>query len=404
MVNELNKNFIVKTKSHLDYFCNNLGDRYVGSKSNQEAAKYIKDNLLKSKVKIEEQRFECFDWQGKNVIFKVDDEEYEANISPYSPNIETQAELVTVANLEELREVEGKDKIVLLTDELVKEQLVPKNFPFYQLEEHQEIIKLLENKGFKAVIAATGKDMDTAGGLYPFPLIEDGDFKLPSIYIKDVVGEEIKNKKDKEVYLKIDTKKEPSQGKNIIATLGANTKDKVVLFAHLDSKVDSPGAIDNATGVTTLMLLAELLKYKKLDKKIEIAILNGEDYYSNPGQRLYFLDNREKLNDIVLGINIDGMGYIKGKTAFSVYTTDEKINILADKVFEGQYDMVRGEPWYQGEHAILVQSGIPSLAFTSELLEEIMSKVHTKEDNLKIIDYQKVVDTSQALSELIINL
>jgi len=388
------------TEKHLEYFCNNLGDRYVGSKSNQQAASYIKENL--KDVEIEEQTFDCFDWYPNDLIFKVDDTEYEAQISPYSPAVELKAELVTASNIEQLEKLEGKDKVVLLSGELVKEQLVPKNFPFYQVEEHQTIIKLLEEKGFKAVITATGKDQSTAGGLYPFPLIEDGDFLIPSIYIKDMTGEEIKKQVGKDVYLKIDATKVDSKGKNVIAKVGKKNKDKIVLFAHFDSKVDSPGAIDNATGVTTLLLLIELLKDKNLDKQVEVALLNGEDYYSNPGQRVYFIDNKSRLENIYLGINIDGMGYKKGNTAFSVYTTDKNINNLSDKIFKNKYSMMKGEPWYQGEHAILVQRNIPALAFTSNLLEEILDKVHTEEDNLDIIDKRKVLDTAFALSEFII--
>lgn len=35
---------------------------------------------------------------------------------------------------------------------------------------------------------------------------------------------------------------------------------KLVLCANIDAKPDAPGALDNAAGIVTLMLLAELLK------------------------------------------------------------------------------------------------------------------------------------------------
>ncbi len=400
MVKVLRKDLKRLTKKHLKYFCSNLGDRYVGSESNQQAADYIKENL--KDIELKEQTFDCFDWYPTDLIFKVDDTEYEAQISPYSPAVELKAKLVNASNIEQLKKLKGKGEVVLLTGDLVKKQLVPKNYPFYQVEGHQTIIKLLEEKGFKAVIAATGKDQSTAGGLYPFPLIEDGDFLIPSIYTKDLIGEEIKKQVGKDVYLKIYAKKVDSKGKNVIAKVGKKNKDKIVLFAHFDSKVDSPGAIDNATGVTTLLLLIELLKDKNLDKQVEVALLNGEDYYSNPGQRVYFIENKSSLENISLGINIDGMGYKEGNTAFSVYTTDKNINDLSDKIFKNKYNMVRGDPWYQGEHTILVNRNIPALAFTSNLLEEILDKVHTEEDNLDIIDQPKVLDTAFALSEFII--
>jgi len=397
----LEKKLLTETKEYLSYFCEHLGDRYVGSQSNQEAAEYIKEIFKKNGCKITEQSFKCFDWQPQDLVFEVDNESYSGEISPYSASVEVESELITAESLKELKNIEGQGKVILIRGELTKEQLVPKNFPFYSVEEHKEIINLLETKGFKAVIAATGKDKNSAGGLYPFPLIEDGDFQIPSIFIKDVLGEKLKEKTGKKVYLKIDTKKTDSKGKNIIASLGNNKEKKIVLFAHIDSKINSPGAIDNASGIVALLLLAKLLTEKGVDKHVEIALLNGEDYYSNPGQRLYFIENSESLANIRLAINIDGMGYKKGSTAYSMYTTEQKLNDLADNIFKDQYQMVRGEPWYQGEHAILVQQGKPAVAFTSELLEEILEKVHTPQDNLSLIDHQKVVDTARALTDFI---
>ncbi|MEZ4997668.1 MAG: hypothetical protein R2758_09480 [Bacteroidales bacterium] len=32
------------------------------------------------------------------------------------------------------------------------------------------------------MIGATGRSSALAGGVYPFPLIEDGDFDIPSVY------------------------------------------------------------------------------------------------------------------------------------------------------------------------------------------------------------------------------
>ncbi len=62
---------------------------------------------------------------------------------------------------------------------------MPKNFVFYNPEEHQRIISVLESSGVKAIICATGRNPALAGGVYPFPLIEDGDFNIPSVYMTE---------------------------------------------------------------------------------------------------------------------------------------------------------------------------------------------------------------------------
>ena len=398
----LKKELLNTAKGHMKFLCESLTDRHVGSIQNQKAGEYILNVLSNSNASIvKADKFKCFDWKPLEVSLQVDKDYYEANISPYSPSIEVEAKLCTASNLEELKKLEGRNKIVLLTDDLCKEQLVPKNFPFYNIDEHKEIMNLLENKGFKAVITATGKDENTAGGLYPFPLIEDGDFQLPSIYIKDTVGEKLKEKVNETVKIVINTYKKDSSGMNVIADFNNEVEKKIVLFAHFDSKLNSPGAIDNATGVTALLILSHLLEKDKLNFNVEIALLNGEDYYSNPGQRLYFIDNQEQLKKILLGINIDGMGYKNGKTAYSTYNT--QITESAVNIFE-KFNMIEGENWYQGEHAILAQQGIPAVAFTTNELEEIMSFVHTEKDNLSVIDFDQIIDNTLALKEFIYSL
>ena len=52
----------------------------------------------------------------------------------------------------------------------------------------------------------------------------------------------------------------PETAFNVIAQKDSRTKDRIVITAHIDTKIGTPGAIDNATGVTAVLLLAELLK------------------------------------------------------------------------------------------------------------------------------------------------
>ncbi len=58
-----------------------------------------------------------------------------------------------------------------------------------------------------------------------------------------------------------------------------------------------------------MLLLADLLKEYSDDKQIEIVALNGEAYYSVPGQMKYIKANKDSFNNILLNINIDGPGY-----------------------------------------------------------------------------------------------
>ena len=89
------------------------------------------------------------------------------------------AQLCAASSLAELDSLDAKGKILLLHGEIAKEQLMPPSFPFYNPDEHKEIYRLLERSGARAVPAATSRNPEIGRWLYPFPLIEDGDFPLP---------------------------------------------------------------------------------------------------------------------------------------------------------------------------------------------------------------------------------
>jgi aminopeptidase YwaD len=82
----------------------------------------------------------------------------------------------------------------------------------------------------------------------------------------------------------------PSTGSNVVATKGRADR-RIVVFAHIDSRIGTPGANDNASGVTALLLLAQLLEDYAGSMRVELVAMNGEDYYSNPGEQLYLAAN-----------------------------------------------------------------------------------------------------------------
>ena len=107
----------------------------------------------------------------------------------------------------------------------------------------------------------------------------------------------------------------------------------MVVCAHIDAKQGTPGALDNATGVVVLLLLAELLQDYSGKLGLEIVALNGEDYYSAPGEILFLRENAGKFGEIVLAINMDGAGYNQGNTAYSLYDCPRRLPVQYAGVF-----------------------------------------------------------------------
>ena len=57
---------------------------------------------------------------------------------------------------------------------------------------------------------------------------------------------------------------------------------KVVLMAHFDTRINTPGALDNAGGVATLLALAEALRETALPFDLEFIAFDGEEDPEQP--------------------------------------------------------------------------------------------------------------------------
>ncbi len=394
-----------KAVTYLQTLCLDIPHRRVGSPGNRLATGFFAEKVAAFGFDTDCPQFNCLDWNHGEIQLTVGSQSYEAYIGPYSLGCHVRAPLAVASTIEELETIDASSKILLLHGEIAKEQLMPKNFKFYNPEHHQQIYRLLEAKQPLAIIAATSRNPELAGGIYPFPLIEDGDFDIPSAYMKDIIGDRLAQNEGREIMLDIDATRIPATGCNVLARKGINSDRKIVLCAHIDAKENTPGALDNASGVVTLLLLAELLAGYSGELEIEIVAFNGEDDYSAAGQVHYLQSNQEEFDQISLAINLDGVGYHLGKTAYSLYDCPSKIAASVRKALSSQKGTLEGDPWYQSDHMIFVQSQVPAVAITSTPFTELWTEIaHTSKDTPDIIDTTKLVDMAVALRGLILAL
>ncbi len=391
-----------KAEKYLQRLCVEIPGRRVGSKGNRAATDFFAQVMASFGFQIECPEFDCIDWSEVGAHLVVNGDSFEAFVSPYSLGCDLSEPLIVVSTVNELEAAEITNKILLMRDEIAKEQLMPKNFPFYNPDHHRRIIRLLETKSPGAIIAATSRNPEMVGAQYPFPLFEDGDFDIPSVYLTAEEGDRLVGHAGREVSLAIHALRSPARGCNVVAHKRAASDRRIVVCAHIDSKDGSPGALDNAAGVVALLLLAEHLKEYEGRLGIEILAINGEDYYSSPGEVHYLQSNQDKLDEILLAINIDGAGYYQGKTAYSLYDCPDELAGAIRKAFSSQRDMVEGEQWYQSDHMIFVQNQIPALAITSERSMEILTQIaHTAKDRPELVDPARLVNAALALRELL---
>jgi aminopeptidase YwaD len=209
----------------------------------------------------------------------------------------------------------------------------------------------------------------------------------------------------KEVLLESRARRIAAEGCNVIARKGTGRQRRIVVMAHIDAKMGTSGATDNAAGVIVLLLLAELLADYVGELGIELVAINGEDYFSNPGEQQYLALNAGQFNQIFLGINIDGVGYHKGATAYSLYDCPAETAGLINDMFAVESELVTGDPWYQGDHGLFLINDVAALALTSEYAAELMQTIiHTPKDSPAIVDTTKLVSVAQALQKLLLHL
>ena len=388
----------------LNMLCGDIRERCVGSEGNRAATAFFKTELTALGWATETPEFSAIDWIDGGATLRAGDQDFNVFVSPYSLGCSESATLAVAANLAELEQCDYRDKILLLYGDIAKEQLMPKNFVFYNPEEHQQIISLLESRRIKAIICATGRNAALAGGAYPFPLIEDGDFDIPSVYMTEEDGQRLLAFIGKDVNLHSLSQRVPGTGCNVIGKKGMEGADRIVVTAHIDAKKGTPGAIDNATGVTVLLILADLLRDYSGPRQIELVALNGEDYFAVPGQMNYVMANQGKFENILLNINIDGAAYKEGKSAFSFYDLPDPVRALALETLIKFPGITEGLQWPQGDHSIFIQYGRPAIAASSEWFTDNINNqdiTHTPKDNLEIVDYFRIIEIAEALNDLI---
>lgn len=376
-------------------------NRRTGSLGNRDATDFFADTIRTYGYEVDATPFECLDHVCSGALLTNEEEAYEVYASPYTLGCDVLAELITVSTMEELESTNCEGKILLMRGAICSEQLMPKNFIFYNPEHHQKIIALLESRKPAGIITSTEKKPEQVGALYPFPLIVDGDFDIPSVYCRDTVGD-ILAAKGSLFRLMIDATRIPSRATNIIARLNAGATRKIIITAHIDAYEGSLGASDNASGVVVLLLCAEMLSDYRGEYCIEIAAFNGEDHYSAGGEMDYLKRHGTEIPKAMLAVNIDDVGYKNGRSAYSFYECPLSLEKNAKDIFQQFKGLVLGEQWFNGDHMVFVQNRIPSVAFTSECMADLMKTVtHTSLDTPDIIDCHKLVEVAESLNALV---
>ncbi|MGI6248323.1 MAG: M28 family peptidase [Acutalibacteraceae bacterium] len=374
--------------------------RPVGSTTNHEITEYIGTYLESIGYAVDRKPFSCKRWEVGASHLTISDKKVSVQVSPYSKAFSGKREVVIVSNIKDLENTECEDKILVLKGELTMEQLQPKDYPFYYPDEHKALIECLENKKPCAIITVTGRSQ--MSGLEPFPMIEDGNFLIPVCSISNATFSDIEKELwDKEVELSIISSNQTVTAHQIIASKYVkDAKGTIVICAHMDSKYNTSGALDNASGVVTMLLAAGGIETDRYN--IDIIPFNSEEYYDPQGEMIYLEEMNEKSKDIVLLINIDTLAYIGSKVAVALFNFDDKEQKQFNDTMKDFANIVPGEPWYAGDHAAFAFSGIKCvLVSASDLFGECISNTHCPKDTVSLIDESLIESAANYVCKIV---
>lgn len=387
--------------SHLDALCA-YPDRRVGGPGNRAATAYFADVCREHGWDVAVEGFDAVDCESGDVTLSAGEMTFEAHVSLYSLPYSGSAVLAAASTIDELEAGDFAGKLLLLHGDVAREQLMAKGFVFFNPEGHQRIYAALEAQQPAAIIAATGHNPGLTASLYPFPMFEDADFDIPSVYMKDTEGERLVAHVGEQVSLHFESRRIPVRGEHVVARKAGTGAGRVVLFGHIDSRDGTPGALDNATGTAALLALAELMRDYAGPLSVELAPLNGEDYYAASGHMIWMAENEDRFDDIVLGFNADGAGFVGEATAVSFYGLTDALEATVAAVMDRFPAFEPGDPWPQSDHSLFIQNGRPAIAVTCANFGYLASEIaHTEKDTLDLVDPAVVADIGRFYREVI---
>ncbi len=387
-------------------------DRFPGSPGNARAVAAVTRAMRAAGLSVDLLPFETVGWRPGPASIGFGSTSVELCAGPFSPPLPpTTARLRAASSAEELADLDATGAVLFVHGALAARQLTPRGYPFYSDPAHGAVLESIERAAPVAVLAATGTDRAAAAALSPFPLIEDGSFRLPSAYLAEKhaplllalaeAGEEARFRIDSE---RFDACGHQPVGRLAAATRGGSpgSPRRVLLCAHLDTKHGTPGALDNAAGVATVLAAGTLLARRPPEGlEVEVVPFNGEDHWAAPGEVVY-LAARPPGDDLALVVNVDAAGLAGGPCAVSTYNLPERVEETVAALVDSSTHVTTGEAWYASDHAIFAMQGIPAVAITSAGFARILEEyAHTPDDTIDLVDVSVLAHAARFIDRMV---
>jgi Iap family predicted aminopeptidase len=379
-----------KAMQHLKQLCVDIGPRPSGSAGNHAAATYIRDVFQSAGLEVEEQRYDCPAWEHEETYLAVYGQPLAAAANAFSPSCDVVAPVVTVGTVAELEGAELTGRIGLLYGDLTRSPLAPKAW-FLKTERDEHIVQLLEEKAPAALITVQAQPGDLNR------LIEDAEFHIPSATVNAQVGLVMLQQRSLQVHLRIKSQRSAGSSCNVVGRKAGANQERIVICAHYDTKIDTPGAGDNGAGVAGLLTLAQLLSQRPSTFGLEWVAFSSEE--SLPlGDDEYVRRCGDCFDQMVTAINIDGVGQTVGSSSLTMMASSPEFQNHVAGLTQAYPGIVWVDPWPESNHSTFVWRGVPSLAFGSTAARNF---AHLRTDTIDWISPAKLGEVVSVITDIV---
>ncbi|WP_077367058.1 M28 family metallopeptidase [Anaerosalibacter sp. Marseille-P3206] len=265
---------------------------------------------------------------------------------------------------------------------------------------------LIRNKDIKTLIILN----EEKRGCIPFPTIDDRNIFLVSKQVYEDLCKNIGN----EIHISIDgnvENKEQNHGVGMIA--GDNNSAAIVINAHIDHVGSAGnyiwrGALDNASGVSSLLHIAEKLSHKYSDEKPPVDIIfcisNSEEVYEKYDFGISnFANHLQDKYSNVYNINLDCIGQKTDDKEIVIFPneiSDELFNDMAQSLSD--FFIENGLKAVVKENYYAEQACFKNGLLISTITDKDFSQIHVLDDTIDRIDFEYLYNTADAIGEFLI--
>lgn len=376
---------------HLHRLAVDIGERPIGSAANHHATQYVEQILRNVGLEVEEQRFDCPHWEAVATELHLGDQPVNAVANMFSPSCDVTAPTVMVGTLAELEQADLAGRIGVLYGDLVRDALAAKNYPVYVSDRDRQIIEMLEAKMPAALLTVQHE----IGSLVR--LIEDWDLSIASATVSPETGLKLVRQNGQMARLRIDSRRSDSYGSNIVATRQCTRPERIVLCAHFDTKIYTPGAYDNAGSTAVLLALAEHFAQYPCVATLEFVAFNGEEYYAI-GDQTYIAHSADRFGSILAAINLDGVGPALGTNTIVTFSSSQSFTNAVMALMEEYPGVVWTGPWPASNHYTFYSRNVPSVALSSRGQSHLLHQPH---DTIDWISEEKLEEVLELVVRLV---